>query len=201
MDDQVQKSLSQYRKTEFDIDPLFRDRWSPRAMSGEELSHDELMALFEAARWAPSSYNNQPWRFIYAVRSSSQWSAFFSLLGEFNQSWCKNAAALIVIVGKKTFDNGKPSITYQLDTGAAWENLALQASRNGLVGHGMQGFDYAKARQALEIPDDYEVLAMAAVGRAGRKEDLPKELQERETPSDRKPVAEIAFQGRFGGAR
>jgi nitroreductase len=191
---------SDTRKAEHPIDNLFLDRWSPRAMSGEEISHDELMTLFEAARWAPSSYNNQPWRILYARRNTGHWPRFFDLLVEANKAWCRDAAALLVFVSKTTFDhNGKPSITHSFDTGAAWENLALQGWLNGFVVHGMQGFDYEKAKSELNVPDGFQVEAMAAIGRPGKKEDLPEKIREREFPSDRRKLSETAFEGRFRG--
>jgi nitroreductase len=175
-------------------------RWSPRAMTGEPLDDDELMALFEAARWAPSSYNNQSWRFIYAKRDTPAWDKLFGLLVEFNQSWCKNAAALVVIISKATFDfNGKPAITHSFDTGAAWMSLALEGSRRGLVVHGMEGFDYAKAKTVLGIPDGYQVEAMCAIGKRAPKEALPADMQAREQPSDRKPLKDIVWEGMFRG--
>ncbi|PIQ75697.1 nitroreductase [Candidatus Peregrinibacteria bacterium CG10_big_fil_rev_8_21_14_0_10_49_24] len=187
------------RKSDYGINPLLLRRWSPRAMSGDEVSDEELMALFEAARWAPSSYNNQPWRFIYAKRNSEHWDRLFNLMGEFNQSWAKNASVLIVVISGKNFEhNGKPSRTHNFDTGAAWENLALEAVSRDLVAHGMEGFDYEKARNDLEIPDDYDVEAMIAIGKQGKKEDLPQELQEKEFPSDRKPLQDIIMEGTFG---
>ena len=187
-----------YRQPDYDISPLFIRRWSPRAMSGEEISRDELMRLFEAARWAPSSMNNQPWRFLYAMRNSAHWEAFFNLLGPNNQGWCKNAAVLIVVVSKTTFDfNNKPARTHSYDSGAAWGYFALQGSILGLVVHGMQGFNYDNAKELLHVSDEYHVEAMIAVGRPGRKEDLPLALQEREIPSSRKKVEEIACEGGF----
>lgn len=186
------------RNVEFQVDPIFPNRWSPRAMSGETITDNELFTLFEAARWAPSSFNNQPWRFIYAKRDSSSWNVLFNLMGEFNQSWTKNAAVLIVVVSKNNFHhNEKPSRTHSFDTGAAWQNLALQTSLMGLVAHGMEGFDYDKAKSELHIPNDYTVEAMVAIGKLGKKEDLPAALQEREQPSDRKPIQEFVFEGRF----
>lgn len=186
------------RKADYAINPLILERWSPRAMSGEAISDEELMALFEAARWAPSSYNNQPWRFIYAKRGTEHWDRLFGLMVEFNQSWARHAAVLVVVISKKTFDyNGKPAHTHSFDTGAAWENLAIEAETRGLVTHGMEGFDYDKARKELAVPDDYEVEAMIAIGRKGRKEDLPAGLQEKESPSDRRPLKEIVMEGKF----
>lgn len=186
------------RHSAYPIQPSLLNRWSPRALSGDGMSEQELMPLFEAARWAPSSYNAQPWRFIYAHRDTPSWETFFALLGEFNQSWAKNAAVLVVVASRKTFEhNGEPSVTHSFDAGAAWENLALEASARGIVAHGMQGFDYARAVSELGIPSEFEVNAMIAIGKPGRKEDLPAELQEREEPSDRRPLAEIAMEGRF----
>jgi len=188
-----------FRKPDHDISPLFVNRWSPRAMSGEEIGREELMRMFEAGRWAMSSMNNQSWRFLYAFRDTPHWEKFFGLLTPNNQGWCKNAAALIVVVSKKTFDfNGKPARTHSYDTGAAWYSIALQGSMMGLVVHGMQGFDYDRAASELGVTDEYQVEAMAAVGRPGSKEDLPLALQEREVPSQRKKVEEIAFEGGFG---
>jgi nitroreductase len=189
---------SHARKPEHPVDNIFPDRWSPRAMSGASMTREELMALLEAARWAPSSYNNQPWRMVYALRDTAHWPRLFNLLGEFNQTWAKNAAALVVFISKTTFDhNGQPSVTHSFDTGAAWENFALQGSLNGLVVHGMQGFDYDRARTELGVPDGYQVEAMAVVGKPGRTEDLPERLREREMPSDRRKLSESAFEGRF----
>ena len=174
------------------------DRWSPRALSGESLQDSELMSLFEAARWAPSSYNNQPWRFIYAKRETEHWERLFGLLSAWNQAWTKNAAVLVVVLSKKIFDyNGKESKTHRFDTGAAWENLALEASARGLIAHGMEGFDYDAARQTLGVPEEYDVEAMIAIGKPGRKEDLSEELQKIETPSDRRPLGEIIMEGLF----
>ena len=195
------KEIKQNRKAEYSINPLIISRWSPRAMSGEEISDEELFALFEAAKWAPSSYNNQPWRFIYAKRNTKHWQSLFNLMVEFNQSWTKNAAALVVVISHKNFEhNEKPSRTHSFDAGAAWENLALEATLRGLVTHGMEGFDYDKARKLLQIPDNYDVLAMVAIGKRGKKEDLPKELQEREAPSQRKKLKEIVMEGKFLGS-
>src|ERR1700736_2612117 len=187
---------SQIRKADYPINALFLDRWSPRAMSGEPIGETELLTLFEAARWAPSSYNGQPWRILYGHRDTENWPTFFNLLVEFNQTWAKNAAALAVLISKNTFDhNDQPSITHSFDTGAAWANLALQGTLSGLVIHGMQGFDYEKAKIDLKIPDGYTVEAMVVIGKPGKKEELPENLQERETPNDRRPLSETAFEG------
>lgn len=189
------------RKAEYGVNKIFLDRWSPRAMSGEKLSNNELLTLFEAARWAPSSYNNQPWRFIYAIKESTHWQKMFELMVPFNQSWAKNAGALVLIISRKNFEyNDKPSITHSFDTGSAWMSLALQGSLMGLVVHGMEGFDYDKARTTYNIPQNYNVEAMCAIGKQGQKKDLPIDLQKKEEPSDRKPLKDIIFEGVFKGS-
>ena len=189
------------RKPDYPIDPLFLDRWSPRAMSGEPVPVDELFVLFEAARWAPSSGNSQPWRFLFARRDTEAWPAFFDLLNEGNKLWCGNAAALVVFVSKTVSErSGRPLVTHSYDTGAAWLSFALQGWKNGLVVHGMAGFDYGRAKASLHVPDDFTVDAMAAVGRPGRVEDLPEALQQREFPSPRRGLVDTAFEGGFGPA-
>ena len=196
--EKLKEEINRNRKPEYEINPLILGRWSPYSMTGEKISDEELMSLFEAARWAPSSYNGQPWRFIYAKRDTKDWDKLFNLLVEGNQGWAKNAAALVVIISRKNFEhNNKPSITHTFDTGSAWENMALEASSRGLAIHGMEGFDYDKAKEDLEIPDDFEVCAMAAIGKKGKIEDLPEEMQQREQPRDRKPLKEIVMEGKF----
>jgi len=186
------------RQAEHPIEALFIDRWSPRAMSGEPISHEDLMSLFEAARWAPSAGNTHPWRILYARRDTAHWNVFFDLLVERNQKWCRNAGALLVFISRTTNEQtGKPLKTHSYDSGAAWENLALQGTLRGLVVHGMAGFDYAKAKTVLQVPDDFAVEAMAAVGMPGRIEDLPEEFQARESPNSRRPVSQLVFEGGY----
>lgn len=186
------------RKADHKILDLILNRHSPRAMSGEAISHEELMQLFEAARWAPSSYNNQPWRFIYAHRDTPEWKTLFDLMVEFNQSWTKNAGVLLVVVSDNNFGyNGKPARTHSFDTGAAAQNMALQAESMNLIFHGMEGFDYERAQKDLNISDSCTVEAMFALGRPGAKESLPDELQKREELSERKPVESFIFEGRM----
>lgn len=187
-----------FRRPDHEISPIFVNRWSPRAMTGEDVARDELLRMFEAARWAMSSFNNQSWRFLYAFRNTPHWQAFYDLLTPGNQSWCRNAGALLVIVSKTAFDhNNKPARTHSFDTGAAWYSFALQGVLLGLVVHGMQGFNYDRAKEDLGVPEGYQVEAMAAVGRPGDPEDLPLALQQKEEPSQRKKVEEFAFEGGF----
>ena len=188
---------SEVRKADHPIDVLFIDRWSPRAMSGEPVSREELLTLFEAARWAPSSFNAQPWRMLYAHRDTEHWPRFFDLLVDSNKRWCVNAAALVLFISRTVTDQGRVSVTHSFDTGAAWANMALQGWLKGLVVHGMSGFDYVRAKESLKVPDDCRVEAMIAVGRPGRKEDLPEPLQARETPNTRRPLSEIVCEGEY----
>jgi len=189
---------SRVRKAGHAVDPLFIDRWSPRAMSGAAVSQEALDRLFEAARWAPSSSNGQPWRFLYAHRDTPHWQTFFDLLVEGNQVWCKHAGVLVLVSARTTFEwNDKPAPTHAFDAGSAWMSLALQGVMNGLVVHGMAGFDYNKAREVLHVPDHMAVLAMIAIGHPGDPEALPEKLRERETPSSRKPITETTHEGPF----
>lgn len=186
------------RKTDYPIQEIILNRWSPRAFSQEPVSDTELMTIFESARWAQSSYNNQPWRFIYTRKDSNFWPQFVDLLTPGNRVWAQNASVLLVVLSKKTFDsNGKPSRTHTFDSGAAAQNMALQGTSMGIIVHGMEGFDYHRAKTELEVPDDYQVEAMFAIGKPGDKKELPEKLQEREAPSNRKHIREFAFEGKF----
>jgi len=176
---------------------MFAERWSPRAMNGTPLIEAELMRLFEAARWAPSCANAQPWRFVYARAGTPNFKLFFDLLAEGNRPWAAHAGALIVVLSKNTFDNVKPIPTHSFDAGAAWMSLALEGSHMGLAVHGMAGFDYARARVELGVPEDYTVEAMIAVGHPGKLEDLPEAYKAREVKSPRRPIQESVFEGRF----
>lgn len=197
--------MSQHRTPDHPIHPLFLERWSPRAFTGEPIVEAELLAFFEAARWAPSAYNAQPWRFLYALNGGAHWDEFLGLLSEFNQSWAKNASALVVILSKTTFtppgkDQAAPSPSHAFDAGAAWAHLALQASLAGWHAHAIGGYDKARARAVLAIPEDYALEAAVAIGRRGEKASLPESLRAREQPSPRLRVAELAAEGRFAFA-
>jgi nitroreductase len=188
----------EHRTADHQIEPLFLRRWSPRAMSGAPLERKEVLRLFEAARWAPSTYNEQEWRFLYALRDGPHWQRFFSLLAEPNRAWCGEAALLGCILSHAVFQrNGKPNRVNVFDSGLAYMNLALQGSEMGLVVHAMQGFDYEEARVVLAVPEDYNVNAMFAVGRPGDPKTLPEKHREMEKPSGRRAVEEFACHGPF----
>jgi nitroreductase len=193
------------RTADHPIDPLFLERWSPRAFTDAPISERELLMLLEAARWAPSSFNSQPWRFLYARRHTQHWPQFLGLLSEYNQSWAGNAAALVILVSKTTLlprgaAQEVPSYTHSLDAGAAWANLALQATRSGWAAHGMAGFDVPRTAAELGVPAGYRVEAAIAIGRPGDKTNLPEPLRAREQPSDRLPLSQLAWEGRFRAA-
>jgi len=190
------------RVADHPIDPMFLARWSPRAFTGEAMPQATLFTILEAARWAPSSYNSQPWRFLYAVRDNAHWDKFLGLLNEFNQSWAKTGSALIFAVSETTMtvpgvDSKVPSYSHSFDAGAAWGYLALQASLLGWHAHGMVGIDMDRIRTELSVPEDCRIEAGIVIGKLGPKTLLPEALQARESPSPRKPLAEIAFEGGF----
>jgi nitroreductase len=188
------------RKSDHPISEHVLNRWAPRSFTTEEIPDAALMNMFEAARWAPSASNLQPWRFVYCKRGTPSFEAFVEALNPGNQVWAKNAAVLIAVISKSTLErDGKtvPSGTHSFDAGAAWMSFALQATRLGWHTHGMAGFDRVKLAAALEVPEGYQINAVVALGRMGPKEALPEALQAREAPSQRKPLSEIVFADRF----
>jgi nitroreductase len=192
------------RATAHAIDKVFTDRWSPRAFTEESIPDQVLSSLFEAARWAPSSYNSQPWRFIYAKRGAPEWDRFLRLLSERNQQWAKTASVLIVVVSAKEFippggSGPVESRSHAFDAGAAWANLALQATISGWHAHGIGGFDVERTRDELGIPSGYAINAVIAVGRRGDKSLIPETFHAAETPNGRKPISEFVFSGKFPG--
>ena len=190
------------RRSDYPIDPQFLERWSPRAFAPDTISEQELLGLLEAARWAPSSYNSQPARFVYGRRGTPAFDKLLGLLIEFNQSWAKHAAALVVVVSNSLMkppgqDKEVPSPSHSFDAGAAWMSLAIQATKSGWYTHGMVGFDMDRAFAELNVPKGYRVEAAIAIGRIGDKASLPEFLQARETPSDRQPLSAMALEGGF----
>jgi nitroreductase len=191
------------RVPERTIDPLFHQRWSPRAFGAEEIPEETLLGLFEAARWAPSASNLQPWRFVYARRGTPAFDRFMATLAPGNQLWASRAAALVAVVSNEVVPatgGGTPgrSASHSFDAGAAWAQLALQAHLWGWATHAMGGFDRDAARAALKVPAGWRVEVFVAVGRPGDPSTLPAWAREREKPSGRKPLAEIVREGEFG---
>jgi nitroreductase len=174
----------------------FFHRWSPRSFTDREVSPETLAKVFEAARWAASSFNEQPWRFFVGMRGSSTWQKIFDSLGEFNQAWAKAAPVLMVNAAHTKFThNGSPNRVALYDLGAAASYMTLQASALGLAAHQMAGFDTEKARRALRIPEDYIIGAAIALGYQGEPAALPNEkfIQQEIAPRTRKPLSEIVL--------
>ena len=192
------------RTAEFDVDPIFLERWSPRAFTGEPMPHADLMSLFEAAHWAPSAFNGQPWRFVYAHKGTADWDRLFDVLIPYNQGWVKNASVLMYAISdrfrRKEGAEPVPVRSHSFDTGAAWAYLAMQASRMGWAAHGMAGFDVARSYEALGVSEaDYQVEAAIAVGRPTDAAILDEPYRSREVPSGRNPVSSFASEGRVKG--
>ena len=190
------------RVAEHPVAPIFLERWSSRAFSGEPIPDAALFSLFEAARWAPSAYNSQPWRFVYAKRDTPAWPTLLSVLVPYNQAWADGAAALVFVVSKASFTppgKSEPTVSRSasFDTGAAWASLAFQAHLDGWVAHGMGGFDDEAARKALNVPPDHRIEAAVAIGRRGEKAVLPERYHAGETPNGRRPLRETVFEGAF----
>jgi nitroreductase len=185
------------------VDPLFTRRWSPRAYTGEAMPVDALMSLFEAARWAPSASNVQPWRFVFARRDTPAWAPLLGALVDSNRVWAQQASVLVAVLSTTTTlppgkTEARPVATHAFDAGAAWMSLALQATTAGWAAHAMGGFDHGRLRAALGIPDDVAAHAVVAIGRQADKASLPADLQARETPNQRLPLAATVAEGRYG---
>jgi nitroreductase len=184
--------------------PLILERWSSRAYDfSAPVRREELAVLFEAARWAPSSFNIQPWRFVFALRGNAGWEPMLDLLIPFNQSWAAAAGALICIcsevdVPTKTPGERQPSYSHSFDAGAAWAMLAIQASSVGLGTHAMTGFDVERAKRVLQLPHNVRPETIVAVGRAGVRDNLPEALRERDVPSSRQQIETFVFEHTYG---
>ena len=193
-------ALKKPAETSAPIHDLIRHRWSPRAFDPRPVEAEKLRALFEAARWAPSSYNAQPWYFIVGTKDDPEaYSRVLDTFVEFNQSWAKQAPVLALSVAKLIFDDGKPNRHALHDVGQAAANLNIQAEALGLSLPQMAGIDPEKARKLFHIPADYEAVAGMALGYAGDPASLPDELRKRElAPRQRKPLDSFVFAGEWG---
>jgi nitroreductase len=190
------------RTPDHPIDPQFIRRWSPRAFTGEPIDEPTLLGFLEAARWAPSASNIQPWRFIYGRAGTAAWAPIFEALVPSNQVWAQRASALIVVLSRTVWipqgkTEARPNASHAFDAGTAWGFLALQVAAAGWHAHAMGGFDHDRARSSLGIPPDHALHAVVAVGRRAEKSVLPENLQAREVPNQRVPLSERAAEGRF----
>ncbi|MCC3156060.1 nitroreductase family protein [Hymenobacter sp. 15J16-1T3B] len=190
-------SAHKHAQTHYPVVDVIKHRWSPRAFTPQPLSDDDLRTLFEAAAWAPSAMNEQPWRFIYAHREQTEaFQRIWNCLLPGNQPWAKHAAVLVVVLARKTMGaNDAPNRHYLHDTGMATANLLLQAASMGIHGHVMGGFDMAKTQEALHLPADLEPATFLALGYVGEAEQLEEPFRSRElAPRSRKPLSEFVFE-------
>jgi nitroreductase len=183
------------RKPQTEVDSMFIDRWSPRAFISEPLTEHQIETLFEAVRWAPSCFNEQPWLFLYATQPEER-KTFSSILVKKNQLWASQAPLLMFVMARRKFKmTGKDNRHAPFDAGAAWMSLALQARRLGLYAHAMAGFNLEKAYEVLGVSkEEYNIIAAIAVGRKGDASQLPDDLRQMEMPNDRKSSSEVATQ-------
>jgi nitroreductase len=187
--------------SDFPVHQLIRDRWSPRAFVDKLIPPEVLQSLFEAARWAPSSNNEQPWAYLVATHDDpANFDKILGTLVEFNAGWAKNASALAIAVARMAFaKNDAPNRNAQYDTGAATALLSVEATARGLAIHQMAGFDPDKARWAFGIPEGWEPIAAIAIGYPGNPDSLPPKLKDRElAPRTRKPIREFVMTGSWG---
>lgn len=202
MDDYRKRSIhdldtTTMRKAEHQIDPIHLKRWSSRAFSSKPVEDTKLHSIFEAARWAPSAANWQPAHFVYAQKQEDL-AKFHSFINENNVEWCQAAPVLVAVISKLTRnEEGDANPFHAFDTGTAWGYLSLEAARQGLLTHGMGGFDRGKAKEVLDIPEEYEVQAVIAVGYHDPDAPLSERNKAREIPSNRRPLSEFLFEGSF----
>ena len=195
--------MSKRANPDHPVHELVAERWSPYAFADRDVEEADLRALFEAARWAPSSYNEQPWSYVLAMRSdTSAFEALLSCLVEGNQVWARRAPVLALGLVRETFTrNDKPNAAAHHDLGLAAGNLLVEATVRGLVVHQMIGILPDRARDVYAIPAHSRALTALAIGYAGLPDDLPEGLRERDlAPRTRKPLGEFVFGGRYGEA-
>ena len=193
------------RTADHPVDPMFTARWSPRALTAEPIDEATLLTFFEAARWAPSSFNSQPWRFIWARRDTPAWGPLFDTLNPVNQSWVRRASALVLLVSRTQWvQPGKSEVSalgaHAFDAGAAWMSLAFQAHLSGWQTHALGGFDRDRARAHMGVPANHALHVVVAIGRRADKSILTADEQAREQPNGRHPLSGLAAEGRFSFA-
>lgn len=197
--------MTDQRMPDHAIDPIFLERWSARSFTGETMPEEDMLSMLEAARWAHSAANRQPWRFVYAMRGDANFEQFVNYLDSGNREWGHKAAAIVIVLSQKRTkptdgSEPRPIGSHSLDTGCALQSFTLQAAMMGYIAHPMGGILYDRIRDELGIEeDDFKIEAGVAMGRLAPKEELPERFREREKKSDRRPLAETAFRGAFKG--
>ncbi len=187
-------------KINYPINNLTQNRWSPRAFSEKKVEKEKVSSILEAARWAPSAFNEQPWRFIIGHKGDSTYDSILSTLVDWNILWAGKAPVLILNIAKKTFtQNGGQNVTFKYDLGQAVGLMILEAVNQGLVSHQMSGFDANKAAELLKIPDDYQAVSVTAIGYYGNIENLPEDMVTMENKErERNKLNSMVFEGEFG---
>ena len=190
------------RTSDHPIESIFLDRWSPRAYDATSMPASDLLTILEAARWAPSAYNIQPWRFLYSQRDDAHWREYLNLLDPTNAIWAQHASALVFVLSDTVMsgDGSRPQMLsrfHSFDAGAAWAQFALQATSLGYQAHAMAGINFEQTQENLIVPERYRVEIAIAIGKRADPSVLPEELQDGEQPSQRLSVQEIAFAGSF----
>ncbi|TVR41256.1 MAG: nitroreductase [Bacteroidia bacterium] len=188
--------------TLLEIHPVLKKRWSPRAFRDQAVAKDQLQRIFEAARWAPSSHNDQPWRFILGTKGDDTWNKLYECMVDFNRKWAGNAPVLLLAVGKKISDKtGKDNPVFMYDVGQSMAYITFQLEHEGLVAHQMGGFSKDRATELFSIPADHAPLVMMAIGYQDAPDTLPADFAKMEkAPRSRKPIGELVFSGSFGKA-
>lgn len=193
--------MTMNRNTDHPIDPVFLNRWSPRSYEPNDMPKADLLTIIEAARWAPSAFNIQPWRFAFSQRNDAHWDTYVSLLDDFNTTWAPQASALIFLMSDTLITNEdgseRTSRYNSFDAGAAWAQLALQASSLGYNAHAMAGLKFKEIPEKLNLPDRYKVEIAITIGKRGAPSLLPNDLQPLEQPSQRFNLDDIAVNGIF----
>lgn len=183
---------------QYDIHPLIKRRWSPRSFEDKPVENEKLQRVFEAARWAPSAYNMQPWSYIIGKKGTSSYDNIMNTLIEFNQSWTKFAPVLVLVIGKEIDAKDKPNDTFKYDTGQSVAYLTFQAMHEGLFMHQMSGFSKTKAIENFSIENNYQPIAVFALGYVSSPDQLPEKLQEMErSERSRKSFEDFVFEERF----
>ncbi len=191
--------MSKLAKTSVEINHLLAKRWSPRAFKNEQIPDDSIIKMLEAARWAPSSMNDQPWKIIVGQNQDKTYQKIFETLVEFNQQWAKNAPVLMLCCGNKIRENNKPNAAYKYDVGQAIAHLSIQAMSEDIYVHQMGGFSKEKAAEIFQFPSNIEALSIVAIGYLGDPEILHPRMQVSEKEArERKPLKDFVFQNKFG---
>lgn len=184
----------------YPINHLLEQRWSPRAFREKMVEKEKILSILEAARWAPSAMNEQPWRFIVGVKGDGTWDKIFDALVEWNQQWAGKAPVLILNLAKRTYTyKGRPNNTYAYDTGQAVAMMVTEAVNQGLFAHQMGGFSAEKAAELFDIPDDFQPISVTAIGHYGNVEELPIDMQKSEIEErKRRSLNDTVFSSKFG---